>query len=81
MHGGSVWEEGVWRYVKSFTDAVELGSFCIPIRPGFAYHPVLKPVPELGSLDVSDCQIMWLSLGPWSSTGDDFVHQGTCGSV
>lgn len=71
----------MWKYVKSFTDAAELGSFCPPLGPGFISHPVFGPVPELSSLNVTDHQSMWLSLGQWSSTRGDFAPQGTCDYV
>lgn len=61
----------MWRYLKSFTDAVELGFFCLPVRPDFALHPVFEPIPELSSQNVSDCQCV-TSLGQWSLTGGDF---------
>lgn len=69
------------RDVKSVTDAVELASSCPSVRPGFASHPAFDPVSELNSMNISDCQSMWLPLGQWFSVGGDFVPSRTCDNV
>lgn len=67
LPGTEFWSLGLGRGdVKSVADA-ELAFFCPPVRPGFAFKSfALEPVPELGSLNGSDCQSIWLPLG-WRS--------------